>query len=239
VAAVLTLKALRFRAGPRPGDVPVDLEPPTVIVLVGPNGSGKSRTLGEIEEWARGNEQQRPLVDDIDVAWPSYEEARELLRPCELPSDHPNVVSNTPVAGYTRVQAPGLLGEHLVDVSYGELKQALASEHARKAYAQHLRRVLLSIFTARLTGRERHALANDQQLGDLARPQTHLAVLFADDDLRRRVRGRIYEAFGTYFALDRRKRYSRSRSTSETDCPTDPSTPPTQIAGRSPSSKRR
>ena len=56
----------------------------SVTILVGPNNSGKSLALREIEQWARGDDQPRFVVDEIDVERPTdATHAESLLAPFE------------------------------------------------------------------------------------------------------------------------------------------------------------
>ena len=88
--AGLLLTRLRFRAGSRPGGAPLDITPSTVTVLVGPNGSGKSRSLAEIDNWTTGRDGERlDVLDEIEVSWPTYEDARTLLEPYEVTTFQP------------------------------------------------------------------------------------------------------------------------------------------------------
>lgn len=197
----LTLSKLAFKAGARPGATPLELAPPTVTVIVGPNGSGKSQTLSEIDAWASGGNAPGDLLEAIDANWPTYEEARALLAPYEQ-TVFP-VGTTRPPAGQFRVAPAGILGGHQADISEEGLQQALDPARLSDAgYDPYRRNQLLNFFKVRLTGRERHALASDQQLGDISRPQTHLAVLFASDSLRARVSELVHSAFDMFFTLD-------------------------------------
>lgn len=197
----LTLSKLTFRAGTIAGGPPLSINPPTVTVLVGPNGSGKSRVLSEISEWAGGVDQPRLLLEEIEVVWPTHDLARKLLSPYEQ-TDFP-VGSNVPPPGWFRVNAPGVTGVSSGDISDQQLEQALGSgELGHPHFSQIRRSLLLKFFTVRLTGRDRHALSMDQPLGDLRRPYNHVAALFENDLLRRRVSELIFHAFASYLTVD-------------------------------------
>ncbi len=201
MAQLLTLTRLAFKVGSAPVDPPLDFSPPTVTVLVGPNGSGKSLALAEIDAWAEGSRVNRLVVDQLEARWPTYDEARELLEPHEIRGLE--LGQNLPSPGSFRVLAPGVLGGHGQDIHEQQLRDSLDPANSlHPSYSSLRGQLLFKFFKVRLTGRDRHALANDQGLGDLKRPQTHLAVLFANDGLRAKVRGLVYAAFAMYFTLD-------------------------------------
>jgi hypothetical protein len=198
--SVLALTRLVFRAGSAEGLGPLVVDPGVVTVIVGPNNSGKSRALAEIAGWAQGGQEPGLVIQDLDAEWPaSVEEALQLLGQYVQPDPRPQVV---------RVMAPSVPGAgggqeefdaQAFSAVLDQPDEALLPEGLRGGR----RRWTLRFFTALWTGRERFALASDQQLTDLQLPpQNHLQVLFRDDSLRARVRELIHSAFGLYFVLD-------------------------------------
>jgi ABC-type lipoprotein export system ATPase subunit len=199
VSAPLALTRLAFQAGAADGAPPLEIAPGVITVLVGPNNSGKSRALADIAGWAQGGPASGIVIRDVDAQWPSsVDEALELLS---------SYVQSDPRPGVVRVQAPTVAGGGggSEEIDAETFRTVLADEES--ALPEHLsgtrRRLTLRFFTALWTGRERFALASDQQLSDLQGPsQNHLQVLFRDDNLRARLRELIHQAFGLYFVLD-------------------------------------
>jgi hypothetical protein len=198
--APLALTEILFRAGAGPGKPPLDLPISPMTVLVGPNGSGKSRTMLEFEEWARGRDILGSVTRGFRIQWPSSQEAREMLRPYEVTEFLPG--RNQPGQGAFRVESPGIAnpGPQL-EIGEESIQAAFAAPLV-ETYSPSRRSYLLTMFVARLTGRDRFNLVNAQPLGNLRRPLNHLAVLFSDDEKRQRIRNLVHEAFGLYFVLD-------------------------------------
>lgn len=171
----------------------------TVTVLVGPNNSGKSLALREIEAWAQGSNQQRVVVDELDVSWPATTvEALKLVEPF-ITDPAPNEAMTQPGSvmlapfGFGGNQNRGWL-----------LREPLESELQAGRTTDWLRNSLLRNFVARLDGRTRFELLRPQPFQDeQIPPQNHIAALFFDEDARQRVRQLIEEAFpGRYFVID-------------------------------------
>jgi ABC-type polar amino acid transport system ATPase subunit len=192
------LSRIKFKAGPRPGATPLEVNPGTVVVFVGPNNSGKSLSLREIEDWAFGVNTDRDVVDSIDVDFPTDPTISEnLLRRFE---------SSPPE---NQVAAPGhfWIGQHTfrsqqavrhLQVDAGRIREATTN---RETLA--LRELLCPAYTVRLDGRTRFSLADPKPSGDLQQhPQNHLWALFKDDVARERVRSLTEDAFGLHFVVD-------------------------------------
>jgi energy-coupling factor transporter ATP-binding protein EcfA2 len=195
--AAFELTQLRFHAGPTPGGGPLDVTPGVVTLLVGPNNSGKSRALSELSQWASGGQLPAVVLANAEVQWPTFDEARVLLG---------SYVQSDPRPSVFRVAAPAVTGgsggqdETDLGLIQSTFDPALVGDPERQSLR---RRFTLRYFTALWTGRERFALASDQQLTDLLQPpQNHLQVLFRDDVLRARLSTLIHDAFGLYFVLD-------------------------------------
>jgi hypothetical protein len=117
-----------------------------------------------------------------------------VIRPSEVTS---------PGLGWREFKCPAYKVRSSKTITYEQMEGILSGAYGPPETHEHtLRHGLMSFFSLSLTGRERHSLAADQDLGDLNRPQRHLAQLFANDALRERVSDRIHEAFGLYFTLD-------------------------------------
>jgi energy-coupling factor transporter ATP-binding protein EcfA2 len=196
----LALTSVTFRAGATAGADPLRLEPGVVTLLVGPNSSGKSRALAELYAWAQGSSAQGLVVRDATAEIPDNTE--DVLKVLD------DYVQEDPRPSVVRIAAPAVpgVGGGQEEFPLQQLAEALAQpdddglpEHLRGAR----RRWTLRWFSALWSGRERFSLAQDQALGHLQRPpENHLQVLFRDDELRKRVRTMIYEAFDMYFVLD-------------------------------------
>jgi predicted ABC-type transport system involved in lysophospholipase L1 biosynthesis ATPase subunit len=205
---MLTLTQLGFLAGPGPDLPPLDLTPPAVTVLVGPNGSGKSKALAEIDDWARGLERPRDVIREVEAAWPTYDQARALLAPYEMTTFPPGE-GTPPQTGSFRVSPAQSQDGSYLDISESQLRHALDNGDA--AFIVQRRQLLMSQFSLRLTGRERHMLVDEQVLGNLTRPRNHLSALFVDNARRSRVSDIVYQAFQLYFTLDPTKNVGRVR----------------------------
>jgi ABC-type cobalamin/Fe3+-siderophores transport system ATPase subunit len=172
-----------------------------VVVLIGPNNAGKSLALREIDVWSRGEDQDRKVVDSVDVDFPTdFEAAIELLRPF---MDSPS--ANEPgTSGQFTVHQPSLRsGETGIRDRIGEssVQDVLAGRHPNSQLL--LRKYFSKWHTIRLDGRTRFELTDEQVGGDLLRPPAnHLLALAQNDAARNRVRSLTAEAFGVYFVLD-------------------------------------
>jgi len=69
----LKLSKIRFHAGPHPEASPLEIDVPTVTILVGPNNSGKSLALRELENWCCNINEDRKVIADVEVPFPSSE----------------------------------------------------------------------------------------------------------------------------------------------------------------------
>lgn len=82
-------------------------------------------------------------------------------------------------------------------------KEGIINEAQNPNARQGYYSTFLSMYTVRLDGTNRLNLLNEQAAGDLqTTPINHLAHLFINNELRKRVRNIVYEAFRRYFVID-------------------------------------
>jgi hypothetical protein len=172
-----------------------------VTILVGPNNSGKSLALREIEAWARGSNNERFVINEVDVSWPSSAaDAIELVRPfimAPAPGEALPEPGSVLLAPF-RIQEAGQQGRTWLP------RSALDQQLHVGQTSDWLRSTLLLHFVARLDGRTRFELLQQRSFQDeQIPPQHHLAALFFDEEARSRVRDIVEEAFpGRFFVID-------------------------------------
>jgi AAA domain, putative AbiEii toxin, Type IV TA system len=139
------------------------------------------------------------VIGAIEALWPpSFEDAiHELGSYAYIQSGTDTLQLGSPII------PGGSGGQEQVPLTMARAAFDPATAEANEELDQLRRRLSVRFYTALLTGRERFALAGDQQLASLqGAPANHLQVLFRDDALRARVRELIHTAFGTFFVLD-------------------------------------
>lgn len=192
------LKRITMVAGSTPSQVPLQVELSSVTVFVGPNNSGKSRALQEIENWMRSPQPAKGLVVKAIEFEPWAREAIEkevdalVVEPTlneSLQPDHVLVSKLSPQNNSTvRTQI------HKSSL----LQQAQNPNANRNRYV-----TFLSLFTLKLDGTNRLALANPQKAGDLQKTApNHVAHLFVDNTAREKLRKTVHEAFGKHLVVD-------------------------------------
>jgi ABC-type cobalamin/Fe3+-siderophores transport system ATPase subunit len=194
----LRLASLKFKAGRSPGAAPVAIPLSTVVVLVGPNNSGKSLALREIEDWCIGQNRERLVLETAEIHTPETVDAQiDMIRVFESgpPEGHFTTIDHFWLSQHTfRPEEPV---RHF-QLSVPSLRQSLSTQDN-----QVIRETLLRLYTVRLDGRTRFALAEPKESGDLQTPpRNHLWALFQDDSSRGRVREMVYDAFRRYFVID-------------------------------------
>ena len=185
-------------AGSTPAQPPLNVDLSSMTVFVGPNNSGKSRALQEIENWITSPEPSRGLVvksiefeawthDGIKQAIAELEiepALNEVLNPDHVMISKLHPQSNSPVR--MQIHKPALLQE------------AQDPNGPRHRYAP-----FLSLFSLKLDGTNRLALANPQKSGDLLETApNHLAHLFVNNPARSKLREIVRDAFGKYLVVD-------------------------------------
>jgi ABC-type cobalamin/Fe3+-siderophores transport system ATPase subunit len=198
VSTNLKMQRLRFKSGPTTGASPLELDVPTVTILVGPNNSGKSLALREIENWCYGIDEARKVVDDIEVAFPATDdEIFALLEPfvADPPPDRP-ASPDVFWIGYPTFRS----GQQ---VQHEEISRSGLQRQSTRHRLAYLRTAVSRPFTVRLDGRTRFSLADPKPSGDLLKhAQNHLWALIQEDHAREKVRQFTSGAFGLHFVID-------------------------------------
>jgi ABC-type cobalamin/Fe3+-siderophores transport system ATPase subunit len=206
---------LRFQAGSRPRVEPLEVEPATVMVLVGPNNSGKSLALREIETWCSSADQDRKVVDSIEVEFPpDVEGAKSLMEPFIAWSEVGKVQVSNPdgtvefMDWNCGMHRPSLgPGQSVQTDRFFENQIQLNLERmvpgTGDMYEGNLRSLLTRWHVIRLDGRRRFELTDSVEGGDLTEPPAnHLLALAQNGAAREEVRKLTFEAFRRYFVLD-------------------------------------
>ena len=194
----LKLSKIKFHAGPHQESSPLEIDVPTVTILVGPNNSGKSLALREIENWCCNINEDKKVISDVEVPFPSSEnDAIDLI------SAHKTIPpeNQTQAPDHIWIGLPTFRGRQPV------LHEQLSLTHIRNIVSNKdltwLKHGLTRLYTIRLDGRTRFSLSDPKPTGDLqAHPQNHLWALFKNDSGRERVRNFTEEAFNLHFVID-------------------------------------
>lgn len=182
--------SLRFTESPN-----LQVETAGVVIFVGPNNSGKSLVLREVEDKFSSftNTNSHLIVSNYELKFPTKDEIIAMierskrLRPPGLPDDQITLGRISPGGG---MDSLNINRNGLIDNVLAGDKHWTASHYVRWG-------------VIRLDGRSRFNLTNDQGTGDLlAPPGNVLTHLFQDDDVRKKVRDIIFDAFGVYFTID-------------------------------------
>lgn len=176
---------------------PLTFDPKPITIFVGPNNSGKSLTLREIETWcSEGPQQQRRIVDAIDVQMPDAEQAIKELTPFRRTPREGETIRE----GFIILKKPNPHQESVPEMQMHE--QSLKTQWNFRDWS-YISNYYLDFFTIRLDGRTRFSLTQPRPSGDLkGLAHNHLAALFQDDEARYKIREIIADAFGLYFVID-------------------------------------
>lgn len=194
----LKLSKIRFHAGPHPEASPLEIDVPTVTILVGPNNSGKSLALRELENWCCNINEDRKVIADVEVPFPSSEDDA-----INLVSAHKTIPpeNQTQAPDHIWVGLPTFRGRQ--PVLHEQLSLASIRNIVSNKDLTWLKHGLTRLYTIRLDGRTRFSLSDPKPTGDLqAYPQNHLWALFKNDIGRERVRKFTEEAFDLHFVID-------------------------------------
>lgn len=195
----INLAEITFKAGPSPSDAnQLKIQLGSILILVGPNNSGKSLALREIEDWCHGRNPTTKVISDLNIRVPTDpDETIQLLKAFETNPPEGQIASagNFWVGLHTfRTDKPNLKFQ----INENGLRQATTNNDLNQILPQ-----VVSLFTARLDGKTRFALSNDQATGDLKKTaENHLWALFQNDAAREKVRQLTKEAFNLYFTID-------------------------------------
>ena len=195
MSELLNVKRLDFKAGGAPGTSPLTIHPSNITILVGPNNSGKSLALREIESWCMGENNDRLLLANIEVEFPTDPVvAQKLLDPFKVDSHGVNP-ENIHLSQHRFNQTSPSVNTQVNSANF-DLGISNGNENILRSY-------LTAFYTIRLDGRSRFALTDPQPFGDLQEPPSnHLASLFRDDDARDQVRQLGEHAFNLHFVID-------------------------------------
>jgi hypothetical protein len=175
-------------------DTPLTVPAQGVTIFVGPNNSGKSLVLREIEmAFSTSSRVATKLLDDFQIIWPDEQQIKDDINNLRKEAPHGTPIENIHVGRFSpsgRLEGNTIGQTALISQFMNKKKYWVASQFLR-------------FFQIRLDGRTRFELTNDQPTGDLLqRPQSTLAQLFQDDEVRREVREIVHDAFGLYLVID-------------------------------------
>jgi len=209
----MLLQNISFTNGPRPGEPPLEIVPGRVTVFVGPNNGGKSSALRDItSEFVFDPSHVQKVISDLRIVNVTRERAAQKISKFHMP-----VAGETPERrifirknlGPQEVNEP-----YLLDNLLALFNQAQRHQHLDR---QYISRHLLSTFALNLTGENRLGLVNSsgaQRLGDP--PQSTIAALFQDDDLRHALSDIVFDAFQMHLVIDATNLGSLEYALSET-----------------------
>jgi ABC-type cobalamin/Fe3+-siderophores transport system ATPase subunit len=195
-----------LKSGSSQRQPPLEFELTPITVFVGPNNSGKSKALLEIEKYSRETRghPNNVIIDNIIFTSLTKEEIEDELSKIE---QSPNP-SDRPTPGYIFIGKINPQDDNSIKNDNSKRFNVLKNELINEAQDPPNNRLcnyshFLSLYTLRLDGTNRLNLLNEKSMGDLQGPPiNHLAYLFANNDLRKKVRNIIYEAFKQYLVLD-------------------------------------
>lgn len=193
------IKKLKFKFGTHHTQNPLSLDVTPITVFVGPNNSGKSKVLSEIEHYCRHTfpNPSNVVLDSLEFEpYPQIELESEIARLEKTPEVGETINPGHVLLGKVNPQNNNMLRVQLDKQNL--INQAKNPQGQCNYYSQ-----FLSMFTVRMDGTNRLSLLNEQQAGDLqATPANHLAHLFIDNDLRKKVRNIVFDAFKKFFVID-------------------------------------
>ncbi len=193
------IKKLKLKFGSHQTRSPLNLDITPITVFVGPNNSGKSKVLAEIEHYCRHTfaSPGDVVLDTLELE--AYEQTAleaEIARLEKTPEIGETVNPGHIILGKVSPQGNQI---HRVQL----YKQSLISEAKNPQSQCHCYSHFLSMFTVRMDGTNRLNLLSEQSAGDLqATPENYFAHLFLDNELRKRVRDIVFDAFKKYFVID-------------------------------------
>jgi ABC-type cobalamin/Fe3+-siderophores transport system ATPase subunit len=170
-----------------------------VTVFVGPNNAGKSRVLIELENYCRRTYGQPTdlLLESVQFTPYSREEIEAELQKIEQTPNQGDVIAPQ------HVIIGKLDPQTNQPVRRQVHKEVLIAEAQNPTVRQGQYEHFLGLYTLRLDGTNRLNLLNEQEAGDLqTTPRNHLAHLFIDNALEKKVREIVHDAFAKYFVID-------------------------------------
>ena len=184
---------LQLQFGPSPEGPPLTISlQPSITVFVGPNNSGKSLLLREIASYCSGAfDAPRKILGRLKFSAVDDETAKRELEEIRSPDLEGEQLPDS----HVRVRAPdGHNQVYLHHYFEGRRNPDGAAHYYTSTYARQV--------TKHLDGKTRLSLLNNQQLGNLKRPDNLLSSLLVDNALRSKIRAKIYDQLNLYLALD-------------------------------------
>lgn len=194
----LKISRVKFCSGSVPTSEPLEVECPSVMILVGPNNSGKSRTLVEIESHCTTVDVgKKILVQEVSIDVPETSDGiMSLLKPFRANAPE----GSGTAANHFWLRRPVAMSDTELQVQVPE--SAFPQWLANLSW-DALKKHFIRFLTIRLDGRTRFQLVAQKPTGPLeSHPQNHLWNLFVNDDRREKVRQFTDEAFGRHFVID-------------------------------------
>lgn len=188
------IKQITLRAGPTPSQGPLSLPLSPVTIFVGPNNSGKTRALAEIQQFCQSGVANTGwlVVKDVVVQAMAEADAKAVMQSMET----------EPLQGEVQHENHRFY-RYQGDRHQIQPTQFLGALTNPPSHMQAFCGWFLRYRTLMLDGPSRIQLVNQQSAGDLQQDGTSsLQVLFRKDDLRKKLRGQLFEAFNLYFTID-------------------------------------
>ncbi|MFK0382319.1 ATP-dependent nuclease [Agrobacterium sp. NPDC090273] len=185
------IDTLTFNAGSTEGEPALRISPKRVTVFVGPNNGGKSASLREIHHSITTGRDAGVIFSRIDHSIPELEDLGALLDRFtfrDIPASNPGHVQ----FGYRGNRQ---------EVNLQFLRERFSMINGRPsdyAYAMVLQHLVLS-----LGGENRLGMVNGGGAQPLTqKPQSTIAAIFLEDELRKKVSDIVFEAFNQHLVVD-------------------------------------
>ena len=178
---------------------PLCIDATPITLFVGPNNSGKSRVLIEIENYCRSTQANPNDLIIKGIEFSPYDEKEFLI---ELSKIEVRSSLEKPVPpGHVRLRK--INPQNNRQIEWQGVRDQLIQEATNPSRRQGYYGGFLNMFTARLDGANRLGLLAGQQAGNLKDPTSnHLLYLFHHNELRKKIRRIIFDAFGKFFVID-------------------------------------
>ncbi|KOY85873.1 hypothetical protein AD998_06705 [bacterium 336/3] len=176
----------------------VDLTP--VTIFVGPNNSGKSKVLQEIESncYSSKSYQNNLVLDHIVFSSLTKEEIEYEISLIEIPIQDVSILGSGFIR-LSKIHAINNLVRH--NISRNNLIHNAQNPNSTQNDDSYLK--FLQMYVLGLRGDNRLNLLREAETSDLQNfPQNLLTYLFKNNELRAKIRQKIYDAFGKYFVID-------------------------------------
>ncbi|AQX11347.1 hypothetical protein BAX94_09520 [Elizabethkingia meningoseptica] len=198
------IKSLKFKFGPIDCNNKLELIPTPITIFVGPNNSGKSRALIEIENFCRtGKFNDNSLIlEKINYSSNNLEDITKIIDDIIVKPDLNDSVKPGEII-LSKLKAQTNQVVKLIVDKKRFIEESTAEDPTKSNFAMPFYPRFVDIFTLRLDGSNRLNLLLEKEAGDLQEtPKNNLSQLFQRDDLRKKLRDIIFEAFKKYFVID-------------------------------------